>query len=268
MNRRINIIGIFLIIAGAVFCGCYLFLVNWIFMDSPKEETSDRVYQVSKYQIREKIYKYSRFPDSSFDYKYDRVYTIVENGWLPMEVARFEYTDRRNIGIKTAHPKMVGEWLVIFSDRQTFLWKPNHQLIKFTPDETTLPELAKSPIGVYPTQKFTPNDTSLPNLDETTLPKLFESPIGVSPTQSKNIYLDYQPINFLIQGDRWLFEYHCDRNCQDGLNNQIPPKLVCSNNEKLSLDDCKIVPNIYPNPPKVVFLSKDRGKTFQILKKL
>ncbi len=264
MNRLIKIICGFLIIAGAVFLWSNKFsilMINLILLGDPNEETSDRLYQASKYQIREKIYKYSgTMPDSIFDYKYKRVYTIVEHGWLSMEVAQFKYTDRRNIGIKTTHPKMVGEWLVIFSDRQTFLWKPNHQLIKFTPDKTSLPELAESPLDIYP--QFTP--------DATSLPKLAESPLGIYPTQSKqskNIYLDYQAINFSIQGERWLFEYHCDRNCQDRLNNQIPPKLACSNNnEKSSLDDCKIVPNIYQNPPKVVFFSHDGGKTFQILK--
>jgi hypothetical protein len=234
MSRRVKIIFGASIVAVAVFGWCCIWLINWRFIENPKEETRDLVYKVRKYQIREQIYKYSSFPDSSFDYRYDRVYTITDNSWFPMELARFEYTDRRNIGIKTAYPKMVGDWLVIFSDRQTFLWKPNHQPIKFTPNETYLPELAESPISVYP-------------------------------AKSKNIYLDYQAMNFSIQGNRWLFEYHCDRNCQDKLNNQLPPKLECLKTElKLSISNCKIVTNTYKNTPKVIFFSNDLGKTFQI----
>ncbi len=222
MTRRIKII-FSLIIAGLIlFYSCYIFLIIWRFMESPKEETSDRVYQIDKYQIREKVYKHSgTFPDSSFDYRYQRVYTIVENGWLPMEVARFDYTDRRNIGIKIADPKMVGEWLAIFSDRQTFLWKPNHQLIKFTPDRSILPNLARSP---KQPSKIKPN--------RKTLPHPAQSLIDAYPTDFTNIYpdyLDYQAIDFSIQGDDWLFKYYCDRHCQDGLNNRMPPKLVCPN---------------------------------------
>lgn len=260
MSRRIKII-FGLIIAATVFYSSYIFLINWRLYESPKEETSDRVFQIDKYQIHEKIYKYSgTFPDSSFDSRYQRVYTITENGWLPMEVARFEYTDRRNIGIKIADPKMVGEWLVIFSDRQTFLWKPQHQLIKFTPDRPILPNLVESPKQPI---KVTH--------DRTTFPQPAQSLLDAYPTTSTNIYSDhldhYQAIDFSIQGDIWLFKYYCDRDCQDRLNNLIPPKLVCPNqNTKSSIDDCKLVPNIYPNNHKVILSSKDRGKTFQIIK--
>lgn len=259
MNRRIKIV-FSLIIAGTVFYSSYIFLINWRFMESPQEEMSDRVYQIDKYQIREKIYKYSgSFPDSSFDYRYQRVYTIVKNGWLPIEVAKFEYTDGQNIGIEIADPKMVGEWLVIFSNRQTFLWKPDRQLITFTPDRTISPPLVQSP-----------QQPSKIKSDRTTLPPLAQSLIDAYPTDSTNIdhdYLNYQAIDFSIQGDDWLFKYYCDRHCQDRLNNRMPPKLVCPDrSKKSSIDDCKLEPNIYPNNPKVIFLSTDWGETFQVLK--
>jgi hypothetical protein len=55
-----------------------------------------------------------------------------------------------------------------------------------------------------------------------------------------NGHYDYHAVNFSIQGDRWLLEYRCEQTCVDKFDRQS-------------------------RPAKIMFESRDRGQTFQIL---
>lgn len=136
------------------------------------------------------------------DQKYEHIYSL-ENDNGSVELDRFTNEERQGSSSKTK-PKIVGEWLVIFNIDRTFLWKSGNK-----------------PIDFYPDQIEGWRDYVFRNLND---------------------YSNYHAKNFLIEGNRWIFEYECESlPCPQMQDNQTPPT------------------NIH-------FFSDDFGKTFQIVK--
>ncbi len=175
-------------------------LLLFSFGDILSEPIVDRTYLVKKYRIRERVYHRSNWPDNV----YERIYTL-ENGWQSIELGKFQNEDNLGIESEKVAPKLVGEWLAIFSANRIFLWKPESKSLEFEP---------------FQAQGWT---EYAENFD------------------SINGHYDYQSANFSTHGDRWLLEYRCRQNCADPVTNRS-------------------------KPAKIVFVSSDRGKTFQILK--
>jgi len=138
-----------------------------LFVSRPISPILDKSYAVGEYRVRERI---SPVGGNWPDQKYERVYTLEHDGQL-IEIGRFKNEDRT--GIQAAEPKLVGDWLVIFSASRTFIWKPNTEPIAFVPfDAVNWGEVEKRHHGI-------------------------------------NSSYDYEAIDLTIDGDRWAIEYRC-----------------------------------------------------------
>jgi hypothetical protein len=181
-SKTFLILGLTLILTAM---GCFgIALKTWFASsnDFPPERV-DRNYFVGQYQIREKIHPVgSNFPDQ----KYERVYTLY-TGSQRIELGRFMNED--NDGIKAAVPKVVGEWLVVFSASKTFLWKAGNDPIAFEP---------------YRAENW-----------------MEYSAIGI------NGHYDYNATDFSIQGDRWILEYRCaTQPCSMAIDGRTNPEKI------------------------------------------
>jgi hypothetical protein len=183
---------LFTIFVGLVSIGCliticapFLFLLVFTFGDNPvPDAVVDRTYTVGANRIREQIYPRGiNWPDQ----KYEHIYSL-ENGDRRIELERFTNEEMQS-GISKTQPKMVGEWLVIFSADRTFLWKSVSNSIEFSP-----------------TQSEGWNDYVLRNLDS---------------------YGIYHAKDFSIEGTRWIFEYQCQNlPCPQMKDNKTPPAKI------------------------------------------
>ncbi|MGL5061131.1 MAG: hypothetical protein ACRC62_14255 [Microcoleus sp.] len=156
-----------------------------------QEAIVDKIYQVGKYQVHEKIYQTgSDFPDP----KYERSYKI-KNGDRSVNLGRFMNEDKQGIGIE-APPKMVGEWLVVFSANRVFLWKSGSEPIEFEPYRASN------------WQKY--------------------SDLGI------NGHYDYYSSNFFIKDARWFFEYRCaNQPCLTMKDDRaMPEKILFSSDDR------------------------------------
>lgn len=162
--------------------GPFFLLAIFTFGDNPfPEAVVDRSYPLGENRISEKVYPTGiNWPDQ----KYEHIYTL-EHKHGSIEVDRFTNEERQGSSSKTK-PKMVGEWLVIFSTSRTLLWKSGSKPIEF-----------------YPYQIQGWDDYIIRNL---------------------NHYSSYHAKDFSVEGNRWIFEYECENlPCPQMQNNQTPP---------------------------------------------
>jgi hypothetical protein len=132
----------------------------------------DQSYSVGRYQVSEQVYNVG-----FLDHAYERVYT-VKDGWWRTEIGRFVNEENPQLG--RLPPKLVGDWLVVFSGNHLFLWRSGRSTIAFTPDQA---------VGW--------------------------SEYANQPTGDINGHYDYHAADFWIQDNRWLVEYRCSRlSCQ------------------------------------------------------
>jgi hypothetical protein len=164
------------------FSGPFLILAIFSFGDNPfPDPVVDRSYPVGENRIREKVYPTGmNWPDQ----KYEHIYSLEhKNGSI--ELDRFTNEERRGGSSKTK-PKMVGEWLVIFSTDRTFLWKSGSKSIEFYP---------------YHVEGW--RDYVVRHL---------------------NNYSSYHAKDFSIEGNRWIFKYECESlPCPQMQDSQTPP---------------------------------------------
>jgi hypothetical protein len=159
----------------------------------------NKSYPIERYQLHEKVY------DVGFlNHEYERVYT-VQDGWWLTEIGRFSNEEHPQQVEHPVAPKLVGDWLVVFSGSHLFLWQSGRPPIAFDPHRA---------VGWYE--------------------------YANQPAVQINEHYDYHATDFLIQGDRWIFEYRCSHpSCQGGGKS---------------------------TPAKILFFSDDRGTTFHLLK--
>ncbi len=148
----------------------------------------DESYAIGPYQLREEIYRYGNdWPDQ----RYRRIYTI-QQGQQSIPLGQFEGEDPSGIVTEIAPPKIVAQWLVVFSASQVLLWQAERPAITFTPYD------AEGWDG-YAEQKF---------------PRI-------------NGHSDYDAVDFSIEGDRWLLTYRCaSQPCRLLDNNQPMPAQI------------------------------------------
>jgi hypothetical protein len=163
----------------------FFFILIFSFGDNPfPEAVIDRSHSIGANRIREKIYPTGiNWPDQ----KYEHIYSF-ERGNSSIELERFTNEERQS-GINKTKPKMVGEWLVIFSAAQTFLWKSGSKPIEFYP---------------YLIDEW-----------------------GDYVIQHLHNYGSYYAKDFSIEGNRWILEYECENlPCPQMKDNQtLPPKI-------------------------------------------
>jgi hypothetical protein len=160
----------------------FLFLLIVSFGDNPfPEAVVDRSHAIGVNRIREKIYPHGiNWPDQ----KYEHIYSL-EQGNSSIELERFTNEERQS-GISKTKPKMVGEWLVIFSAARTFLWKSGSKPVEF-----------------YPHQIEGWNDY---------VDRYLHSDIN------------YHAKDFSIEGNRWMLEYECESlPCPQRKDDRTPP---------------------------------------------
>ena len=179
-----NPVRFLLVFPGLAIIGLFSFLLLPSLTVQP---IVDQSYSVGRYAVREKIYQNGGgWPD----HRYERIYTL-QDGWQQIELARFENESKD--GIEVFAPKVLDEWVVVFSANRLILWKSGSQAIVFTPYQAVgWREYAEQRLG------------------------------------GANGHYDYYARDFGIVGDRWLLEYGCARQfCRLGDNNQpLPDKLI------------------------------------------
>jgi hypothetical protein len=174
--------GIISICCLGMILGPFFLLAIFTFGDNPfPDPVVDRSYPLGENRIREKVYPTGmNWPDQ----KYEHIYSLEhKNGSI--EVDRFTNEERQGGGTKTK-PKLVGEWLAIFSTSRTFLWKSGSKPIEF-----------------YPYQVAGWDDYVIRDLHD---------------------YSSYHAKDFIIEGNRWIIEYQCENlPCPQMQDNRIPP---------------------------------------------
>ena len=178
------LVRLFLVLPGLLIIGVFSSLLLSNLLTQP---IVDQSYLAGRHEIREKIYQRgSGWPD----YRYERIY-VLQDGRQQIELARFENESKD--GIEAAVPRVLGEWVTVFSANHLILWKSGSKPIVFTPYRAVgWQEYAKQ---------------------------------GLTDI---NGHYDYYARDFRIVGDRWLLEYHCaNQPCSLGDNNQpLSDKLV------------------------------------------
>lgn len=163
----------------------FLFLLIFSFGDNPfPEAVIDRYHVIGTNRIREKIYPTGiNWPDQ----QYEHIYSLEQKN-SSIELERFTNEERQS-GINKTKPKMVGEWLVIFSAAQTFVWKSGSKPVKFYPYQIE---------GWYDyVDRYLHHD------------------------------INYHAKNFSIEGNRWILEYECENlPCPQRKKNQMPQSKV------------------------------------------